>query len=264
MTQNDRDQRTVGNFPSVPICHKAMKYGTTLMLTSFILLAPSPDFAATGEPGRPTVRGIVTDPLNSRIAGASVLFVKPGQEKVAVTENDGSYEISIDPGTYALSVRAAGFCLGHRSGIILRKHSQARIDFQLVECGIIDSIQPPQPNGRQQSLIRPPGPDGNGYGEESLNPVPPTGLHPFILFGHREEKGDRLVYIGLERKKSSLPAVFTFNLTTIKANTIVYDARNKSVEGLGEVSWQDGEHIWHGKRIDLVISGDSPRVVLKE
>jgi hypothetical protein len=211
-----------------------------------------------------TLKGVVTDRLNGRIAHASVVFAKGEEEKVATTSSDGSYNINLDPGTYQVAARASGFCPGRRGAILLLKDSRAQIDFQLIDCGIIDSIESPPITPEPRAQMKFPGPLGNGYGEEELNPVPATGLRPLILFGGRQENDGTISYTGLKRLESRLRPVFKYNLATLKATKLLYHAEDYSVEGIGDITWQDGEQAWQGARIKVCLNETPPRVILND
>jgi hypothetical protein len=209
-----------------------------------------------------TVRGVVTDPMDAVIPRVSVVFAGQDEERIAVTTYDGSYEISLEPGTYEVTARLAGFCPGHRSAIRLLENSEAQVDFQLVDCGFINWIEIPVID--PAAPIRPPRAEGNLYGEEKLNPIPATGLRPLVLYGRREEKGDSTLYFGLLDNKRQLPAVFTYNLITLRATTLIYSNKDYSIEALGGVVWKDGKQAWRGSRIKVALNEESPKTVLRE
>ena len=69
-----------------------------------------------------SLRGAVTDPSGSAVAGASVLLVsaETKTERTATTGPQGEYQfLSLPPGTYTLSVTAAGFSRQEQSGLEL-------------------------------------------------------------------------------------------------------------------------------------------------
>ena len=85
--------------------HKLIRGAFTVLL---LLLYCANIFAQTGT-GR--LYGTVTDPSGATVVDATVIAVSPdGQSKAATTTRTGSYEINgLAPGTYTLTVSAAGF-----------------------------------------------------------------------------------------------------------------------------------------------------------
>lgn len=239
-----------------------MRCATNTILAVVALLLQSLSTAADNDLG--TVRGIVTDRLSGRVSDVSVEFRSNDKQDAVVTSPNGSYRINLRPGTYEVRARAKGFCPTHRAAISVLKGMQMRIDFQLIDCGIIDSTEPPPATAETRESVKPPGSLGNGYGEEKLDPLPGTGLCPLILFGSREEKGQTIIYSELQRRESRLPPLFTYNFMTLKATTLVLSVRDKTIEGIGHATWQDGKHTWHGARIKVSLAGQSARVISKE
>ena len=86
--------------------------GMVLMLVSLfaILLLPQKGAAQTGKGG---LRGQVTDPSGSTVAGATVLLTTPaGQSVDTTTGKDGTYEFKdLVPGKYTVKAVAEGFAL---------------------------------------------------------------------------------------------------------------------------------------------------------
>jgi Carboxypeptidase regulatory-like domain len=81
-----------------------------------------------------SVRGAVTDPSGGAIVGASVTLVNTDSkiERKSSTNEDGSYQFTfLPPGTYTLSVTAAGFQSFEKTGLVLLVNTPATINAQM-------------------------------------------------------------------------------------------------------------------------------------
>lgn len=227
----------------------------TIICALWFLLMPT---AALSAMPQSEISGIVTDRQDSRVARALVVFTDERKEARASTSFDGSFRIALKPGNYAIVVHAFGFCSGHRGAISLRRNTRIQINFQLVECGSVDPADVAPIPDRKDSVIRKPGANGNGYGEEELNRIVSTGLCPLVLFGQRNQTDSKISYSGLQRFDTLLPAVFTYNLLTLRAGKIVYDTITNRLEANGNVTLEDGRTVWRGEKISILVQGDAP------
>lgn len=212
------------------------------------------------------VKGLVTDPNNSLVGGATIIFTRVDQHPIVITSSitadDGSYSIALEPGTYELSARRTGFCVERRASIRLHENLEVRIDFQLPVCAYVHPVRIPIPETSTKPF-KLPGAAG-GYGEEELSAISSTGLRPLILFGGREQRTGSIVYHGLAYGGNELLPVFTYNLTTLRSDILIYNSKDGSIEGIGNATWQDTKNTWQGKRIRLSIEGEHPKVLLSE
>src|SRR5690242_4434673 len=81
-----------------------------------------------------SIRGAVTDPSGGAIVGASVTLVNTDSkfERKSSTNEDGSYQFTfVSPGTYTLSITAAGFQGFEKAGLVLLVNTPATINAQL-------------------------------------------------------------------------------------------------------------------------------------
>jgi hypothetical protein len=84
--------------------------------------------------GTATITGAVTDPTGAAIAGAVVTATNTQMQFVSKTSTtaEGTYYLPyLTPGTYRLTIQAAGFRQLIRDGIVLRTNETPRIDVQL-------------------------------------------------------------------------------------------------------------------------------------
>src|ERR1700675_1132378 len=95
-----------------------------------LLLLPS---VAWGQ-ATTSVRGSVTDPGGSALVGANVVLADPESrtERTATTGGQGEYQfLFVPPGTYTLSVKAAGFRNYEQKGLTLLVNTPATANVQL-------------------------------------------------------------------------------------------------------------------------------------
>jgi len=94
--------------------------------------------------GTATIAGAVTDPSGAVVAGAKVTVVNVNTSFVynSVTTAEGTYYIpNLNPGTYRLTIEAAGFRSHVRDGVLLRTEERPRIDVQLEVGTVSESVQ---------------------------------------------------------------------------------------------------------------------------
>ena len=107
-----------------------------------LLLLVSLAFAQTT--GTATLVGTVTDNTGAIVPGATINIVNTETQFVynGKTNPEGAYYVpNLIPGTYRLTIEAAGFKRYVREGVILRTSEQPRIDVQLEVGAVTESIQ---------------------------------------------------------------------------------------------------------------------------
>jgi len=88
--------------------------------------------------------GDVTDPTGAAVAAAKVIAqnAETGATREAVTDTLGAYVMTLlPPGTYTLSVEAAGFRKTVQSGVVLQVNQRARVDCSLQVGQITETVQ---------------------------------------------------------------------------------------------------------------------------
>ncbi|MFZ0061125.1 MAG: TonB-dependent receptor [Pyrinomonadaceae bacterium] len=125
----------------------------TLMLALLILLP----VMVGAQTHRATVRGIITDPNQAVIPGASVeIYNTETLERRTVTSNSqGEYAVSaLSPGSYTLSVRASGFDRPPQQ-LVLQVNQELRLDVVMevarVSDATVDAVILPPANLKQDS-----------------------------------------------------------------------------------------------------------------
>jgi hypothetical protein len=139
-----------------------------------------------------------------------------------------------------MTVTSLGFCKMRRSSFILERQTQVLLDFELVLCpSHYDSLP---------------------YKEEQLPSIDATGLQPLVQFGTRKEHGTT-EFTGFVQQGKYIRPVFTYNLWTLRANTISCDRSMRTISGDGDVIWQDGQTTKPAKHIQISLR--NPLEILK-
>lgn len=110
-------------------------------LLALVFLLP---VAFSQTTGTATLVGTLTDSTGSAISGAAIQVVNTETQFVhkGQTTAEGAYYIpNLNPGTYQLTIEAAGFKRYVRDGLILRTSEQPRIDVQMEVGAVTDSIK---------------------------------------------------------------------------------------------------------------------------
>src|SRR5262245_58351820 len=88
-----------------------------VFLAALVLLAPT---AALAQAAQATVRGVVADPDDAVIPGATItLAPTSGKAVTATSGSDGTYTVHVAPGTYNVTVTMQGFATYVRMGVHL-------------------------------------------------------------------------------------------------------------------------------------------------
>ena len=104
----------------------------------FFALVPIPLVAQTAE-----ISGIISDPSGLAVPEATVTVKAQatGATREIVSNHEGLYSVaSLPPGSYEITIEAAGFKSVHQRGILLEVDQRARLDFTLSIGSIAESI----------------------------------------------------------------------------------------------------------------------------
>jgi hypothetical protein len=113
-----------------PRLHRSPAAFATLVLACCGLLLSSPSWGQAST----SLRGTITDPSGSTVAGASVVLSNNESkvERAATTSEQGEYQfLFLPPGTYTLIVTASGFQRYELTGVQLLVNTPATINTQL-------------------------------------------------------------------------------------------------------------------------------------
>jgi hypothetical protein len=116
-----------------------MKFGRTMALAFACLASIAPLRSETFT----NLSGVIVDASASSVPGALVTVVNEdsGFRRVTLSETDGGYVVpSLEPGSYKITVRKAGFRTMIRFGVKLTSGRPARLDFRMAVGSILESI----------------------------------------------------------------------------------------------------------------------------
>lgn len=224
---------------------------------SLLILTSAAQTAGGQEGGR--VTGVVVDIAGRTVEDAKVEFFKDGKAFITRPDKDGKYEIELAAGTYRVRVESNTHYTVPRAPFSLLRGSSVRFDFELMRRFIIRDYTY---NGPAEFPPPKLPADPGTYEEEELGPIAPDGLRSLVRYGERHEQGDEVRYSTLLHDAKQFPVVYTYDLLTIKANTLTYSKKDNSVHGAGDVVYQDGENTRHGSSIDLTFRDAEPHVDL--
>ena len=122
-----------------------MRFGFRYFASVCVLLALLVVLAgvASGQEYRARVQGVVTDPSQAAILAAKVTLknVNTGVEAVKETDATGNYLFDfVLPGTYSLTVEAAGFNKFVRDNIAVLTRGDVTVNAQLVVGGVAETV----------------------------------------------------------------------------------------------------------------------------
>lgn len=207
------------------------------------------------------VRGSVSNFLGGKIPGIPVLFTSGEQKYKANTTELGEYSIRLAPGLYTVMVPKSGdFCGMRRSNFILESGQKIQIDFELFICGIVDTADRFDEKGlpisvNMEDVYR----EYAGYNYEELPELSISAVKPLVEFGRRRARG-AVEYTGIIQQGHYVRPVLTYNVWTLRANSILYDSTTQTVSAEGNVMWQDGKTTQIAKSMKILFH-DRPRVV---
>ena len=118
-----------------------MKRIALLLAASLLLVVAS--ISSFGQQGQSSVRGIVTDPKGSPIAGATVTIAAPERNftRTQVTNADGQYQFKpVPPGTYRLDVEMKGFKKSLISSLQALVDTPTDVDIQLEVGNVSETV----------------------------------------------------------------------------------------------------------------------------
>jgi Carboxypeptidase regulatory-like domain len=114
------------------------------MRNCFLLLAGTALVASAQTTGTATLLGTLTDSTGAVVAAANVTVVNKETSFTSTTRTnqEGYYFVPyLNPGTYQLSIEAAGFKRYVREGIVLRTNESPRIDVMLEVGAVSEQVQ---------------------------------------------------------------------------------------------------------------------------
>jgi hypothetical protein len=181
------------------------------------------------------IKGTITDPSGAVIPKARIGFQSKQLDKAVSPTDDGLYEIELPLGDYTMTVQSPGFMRYRRP--LFRARAPANLVFdvrlQLGRCGdmVINGSGGPPTNAEIYTATE-------RCRHEDLFPLSPRGdqLQLSIQYETRTETANVFSYSGASRED---PVSVAYNLFSMRADRVVYDAREKTLEAHGNVVMED-------------------------
>ncbi len=181
------------------------------------------------------VHGEIRHFANGLAAGADVTF--QGKKKVTVrTDGEGRYRADLPWGFYTMTVDYSGWAVPDYQRPLFRVSSSATIVLNVV-------IHQPPPCEPTVSVEKPTLTEDdarNVCGGWDRFAVPSNDGTPFevlIFYPARQPSGGGYVYHG--RHRGLIPVFVAYNLFTLEADQVTYDASTHMLEATGNVVWTD-------------------------
>src|SRR6266550_4050520 len=117
---------------------RTQRYGTLLAL--FILIWNLPAFSQTSA----GVTGTVTDDSGGRVSGVTVIItnIETTLQRETVSDDSGFYQFPIvQPGSYTMTAKKAGFRQVAREGLRLEVNQRASVDFTMQVGAITETVE---------------------------------------------------------------------------------------------------------------------------
>jgi len=193
---------------------------------------------AFGQAGIPSfhVRGVITDQSGAVIPRATVTFQNKQLDKSVTTNERGVYETELPFGNYTMTAEVSGFRPYRRP--LFRVASSETITFDLTlpvqsTCDLTvvsNDGGTPTPGdlkaAEKEFCLR----------EDSF-PTPSRDGVPYqvlIRYGNHNASGDTYSYTG-EKAPNHDPVFVAYNLFSLQAETVVYDAKDRTLRATGNV-----------------------------
>jgi hypothetical protein len=213
---------------ATPVPLAVLLFGTTLFGQS----ASPPTWPQTFH-----VRGTITDPIAAVIPGVKVTFQSVSLTTTVTTNNVGVYEADLPLGDYTMTVQGPrGFRFYRRPLFRVASPVSAVMNATLLvgpPCGDMVMIRGTQVTAEQERGI-----STDDCEREDLIRVPSGNGMPFqlsILYGSRALVGSMYSYIGEKTHEYESPVFVAYNLFSLQADKVSYDAEKQTIEASGNV-----------------------------
>src|ERR1700722_12994395 len=219
-----------------------MLFTNSAVLTTLFLCAPT--FRQSAFPDSKTfhIQGTIADPNGGAMPGVTVTFASEKVAKTVVVNSSGIYQADLQFGEYGMVVmplgRYHGFSGYHRS---FRVEASSAVTFNVTlfplqgSCDIVVNGpgNPASPDAQETTK------DFCG-GEDSFSiPFAGRSMDLYIRFRSRRRSASSSSYSGWKGPQYDEPVFITYNLSTLFADHIAYDASNRTLHASGHVHFDN-------------------------
>jgi carboxypeptidase family protein len=212
---------------------------------SSVLLTLVLSATVLGQPLAPKtfhIQGTIADPTGGVMPGVSVTFAGEKVDKTIVVNDQGTYEADLPLGEYGMVVmplsRYRGFDGYHR---IFRVEGASTVTLNITlfmrrgGCDIVVNTPRNPVSPEWQETVK-----DNCGGEDSFPIALEVGsMELYIRFRVRSRSGLSSTYSGWRGPQYDVPVLVGYNLCTLFADHITYDARDRTLRASGHVHFDN-------------------------
>jgi len=213
------------------------KHFVILVLFSMVLSCAISFAQATTQSQTIHVLGTVTDYQDAVVPGVKVTFENEQLSRTLTTNSYGIYETDLPPADYVLTAKGLpGFRGYHRPKFHLRSPLTVLNVTLLVGSPCGDMVIG-NSDGRPVTKEQIDAATKNCRGEE-LIPVPSGKGLPLelsIRYGTRSQNGNIYSFLGEKNRWYQTPVFVDYNLFSLRADSVSYDAQKHMIEATGNV-----------------------------
>jgi hypothetical protein len=183
------------------------------------------------------IKGTITDPLEAVIRGVKVTFQSEQLSKTVTTNDVGVYEADLPFGNYTMTAQSSGFRVYGRPLFRVTVPINPILNATLLvgdPCGdmIVVNRSGEPVTDEQWKAAR------EHCRREELIPIPSEGGVPFqlsIRSGTRSPIGNTNSYSGEKTSQYEVPVFVAYNLFSLRADKVIYDAKKRTIDASGNV-----------------------------
>jgi carboxypeptidase family protein len=213
---------------------------SSVFLTVLLLCATA--FGQSATPATQTfhVRGTITDQSGAVIPRAKVVFQNTPFDKTVTTNERGVYEVDLPFGNYTMTAQVVGFKPYRRPLFRVTSAETIVFDFTLPVQPTCDltvvrtyggTVTPEDWEAAKEQLC---------LREDSFS-VPSSDGVPFqvwIRYVKHTVSSERCLYTG-QKTPNDDPVVVAYNLFSLRADEVTYDAKSRTIRATGNVVAED-------------------------
>lgn len=209
------------------------------------------------------LHGFVSDAKTNAVKNAQIELTKANARFTEYSAADGSFSVSLPPGTYSLTVTAKGYCEFSQATSVTSVSQDNTLQVVLLDCSdcpamSIDFVQPRiEPGVAPPSAVDPQNMVFK-YRKETLRDAISSGIRPFVLFGKRSDIGGFIDYTGLDCPGKEKLAVLQYGVGSLEAIKIRLSKRDHKVWAQGDVVVVDRRGVTRGSDVEIDLTQKTP------
>lgn len=223
-----------------------IRFAATATLAALLIHAPSfgQSVDPTTQPKTFHVGGTITSSSGYPVDGAKVTFHRSGFSRTVVTNNKGIYEADLPLGDYSMTIKSLVFRVCHRPLFRVASPTRITFDFALHPTPIGTDVPYDNRDPKMWDSVLY---DISSYGEEFLAAPSGDGV-PFQLYVHyvsRSQIEHTYTYAGLNYSPYKNPVFVAYNLFSLQADKVEYDAQSRTLAANGNVVVMNESGVTH-------------------